>query len=212
VSKNSRRQSLVSEALVDAIIGEPKLDLSFARQRALLQFINYIRFPRNAAAVRDSSALCIAKYVCEFFLLNDYARSLTRNEQCELLMEFANPVNLIDMCLSERVFGFHFNDFGDESFTRTVADIVRFLISYNPASDRFKDQASIKKAHFFFCSTPGFGKDHNFSWKRFSTIWGEFKGVSAFIYVNEYHFKRQLIFDPASSDFFERIEKSHESR
>src|SRR5262249_13898528 len=45
-----------------------------------------------------------------------------------------------------------------------------------------------------------------FSWSRFSRIWGEFKGAGAFIYVNEYHFKRRLIFDPASKEFFERIE------
>jgi hypothetical protein len=96
---------------------------------------------------------------------------------------------------------------GDEGFARTVADIVRFLISYNPNSDRFRDQAGIKKAHFFFVVTKGFGVDQSFSWRRFSTIWGEFKGVAAFIYVNEYHFKRQLEFDPASADFFDRIEQ-----
>ena len=126
---------------------------------------------------------------------------LTKNEQSELLIKFANPVNFIDLCLSDRIFEFHFQDFGDEGFARTVADIVRFLISYNPESDKFRHQASIKKAHFFLLHHSWIGINQSLSWRRFSTIWGEFKAVATFIYVNEYHFKGQLIFDPTSPEF-----------
>jgi hypothetical protein len=207
VPRAPRRKSLVLVPLIEAMIGDEGVELEFARPRALFDFISYMRFPRNRNAIRDASSLCTAKYVCEFVSRHERARPLTGIEQSEVLMRFSNPVSLIDLCLSERIFDFHFIDFAAEGFTRTVADIVRFLISYNPDSDRFRDQASVKKAHFFFCSTSGFGVDHPLSWRRFSTIWGEFKGVAAFIYVNEYHFKRQMIFDPASPDFFDRIQQ-----
>jgi hypothetical protein len=156
VSKTSWRQSGVTESLIEAILSEPELDLEFARQQALFTFINYMRFPRDAAAINDSSLLCMAKYMCEFVVHHEYARSLSKTERCDLLIKFSNPVDIIDLCLSERIINFHFIDYGTDSFTRTVADIVRFLISYNPESDHFRDQASIKKAHFFFANTEGF--------------------------------------------------------
>jgi hypothetical protein len=206
VPRVPRRKSFSLEPLIETMIGEQGADFDLVRPRALFDFIGYMRFPRKRNAIRDASSLCAAKYVCEFVSRDERGRTLTRLEQCELLMKFANPVSLIDLCLSERIFDFHFEDFHDQGFTRTVADIVRFLISYDPGNTRFRDQASVKKAHFFFANTRGFAKNQDLSWRRFSTIWGEFKGVAAFIYVNEYHFKRRMIFDPAPPDFFDRIQ------
>ena len=206
VPRAPRRKSFSLDPLIEALIGDQDVDRDFVRARALFDFVSYMRFPRMPNGVRDASSLYTAKYVCEFVSRDEWGRSLTGIEQSELLMKFANPVSLIDLCLSERIYDFHFIDFGDEGFLRHVADIVRFLISYDPGNTRFRDQASVKKAHFFFANTRGFAKNQDLSWRRFSTIWGEFKGVAAFIYVNEYHFKRRMIFDPASPDFFDRIQ------
>ena len=202
-----RRKSIALEPLINGMIGDQGGDPDFVRARALFDFVSYIRFPRNQDAIRDASSLCTAKYACEFVSRDGRGRSLTEMEQSQLLRKFANPANVIDLCLSERIFDFHFYDFVEQGFPRTIADIVQFLISFNPDSDRFRDQASVKKAHFFFCTTAGFGTKQSLSWRRFSTIWGEFKGVAAFMYVNEYHFKRQMMFDPASPDFFDHIQR-----
>jgi hypothetical protein len=206
VPLKSGRQSNALASLIETIIGEPGVGHDFARPRALFEFANFLRFPRNAGAVKDATTLCTASYVTEFLSLSSLGRELLKTQQTDILLKFANPAEIIKLCLSENIFQFHFYDYGDDSSRRTIADIVRFLISYNPDTTHSRDQASVKKAHYFFRETSGFGVDQGFSWRRFCVIWSEFKAVSAFIYVDEYHFRRQLMLDPASEVFFDRVE------
>jgi hypothetical protein len=91
-------------------------------------------------------------------------------------MKCSNPIFIINLCLSERSINFHFIGYGTDLFTISAADIVRFLISYNPESDHFWDQASIKKAHFFVANTEGFGANQILSWSRFIMIMRSLSG------------------------------------
>lgn len=116
--------------------------------------------------------------------------------------------SLLQFVASSRIYDVSFEVWPpeEEARYRPTAMTVRFILSWQPQTGNKRDEPSVKKAHYVI-EQGYYGKAYAVSWKSFSKTWREYKRVSCFHYVDEYHFNRKMLLDPASSDFADKVDQ-----
>ena len=173
----------------------PETTDGFQRQRALFAFVCHLRWPEKPKIHKLASDIFFVKYIADRFKAD-------QSQAANLVIQYVDFSEFISQLTSEIMFDIDFKFWPPgETRNRTVANIVRFLISWGPQSDSKIDAPSVNKAYFFIGEYSGYGSRDQMSWKRFSELWKTYKPVCFFMFVNEYYFERRLLLDPGKPDF-----------
>lgn len=151
--------------------------LAFLKFWAFLKIID-----RNLSSCEILSAINMMSEVC-FYIYK--MRSLSGDD----ILRHEDAVNIANILVKTTQYSYldtQFDRWESDSFAYLGADIIRFLISYEPESDHLKDRASINKARFFFNMTGGFGRKWSYSKKGFNDRWMSIKEISIFTYVSSH--------------------------
>jgi len=195
-AKGPRAQAVeITDAMRLLLSPEPTDADSFQRQRALFAFVCHLRWPEKPKTHKLASDIFLVKYIADRFKAD---QSLAAS----LVIQNVDFSEFISNITSELMFDIDLKVWPPgETRNRTVANIVRFLISWEPQSNSKIDAPSINKAFFFVGEHGGYGSSDQMSWKRFSELWGTYKPVCYFTFVNEYFFGRKFFLDPGRPDF-----------
>ena len=169
------------------------------REKAFLRFVSYLRWPFDHEIRNGAYHVLLAKYMVE--------RVRSQSFVPTKLLDEIDLCSLIEFVTSDALYDLSFAVYSAEEDAECplVAATVRFIISWQPDSDDRRDAASVKKAHFVI-ENRYYGRALAVSWRRFAQVWAQFKSVSYFHFVNEYHFGRKMLLDPSQSDFADRVD------
>ncbi|MGL5362137.1 MAG: hypothetical protein ACRDBH_04610 [Bosea sp. (in: a-proteobacteria)] len=165
------------------------------RLRAFLLFWAFLKKDEEIKLIKTMSNL----YFFVIKLMSE-DKEITKDQKIEI-------ANLLINSTKFEYLDVEFEPWERNSHCYFSADVVRFLLSYEPKSNIMRDRASLNKAREFFNRTSGFGTDWSYSEKGFSNIWLKNKRLCVFHFLNKYQYNNDFNIDIRSSDSLRNIEK-----
>lgn len=168
------------------------------RTNHLFNFLGFMEYPSYSSHARLVSDLYRVMYFAKI-MGNDKYPHLNCEQLGQLLQRSAILIREIPR---DSAVDYLFLPEATHVNKMWAVEIVRFILSYRPPTDRLTDQASLKKAYFVF-SRGGFG--YTVPQELVSSAWSILRTSAAFHYVNTRCQSRFLSLRPDQKDLEQRI-------
>ncbi|MDF2599450.1 MAG: hypothetical protein K0Q54_2273 [Methylobacterium brachiatum] len=201
----------IEEAL--AILARPIIENKFVALEAVFKLIAWLRWPNSPHNHPAAIATCAITY------LSRDSVAITLNELpaagLALILKHISVGTFRKMCAGDAanlpnldVWPLHEQNYDEFDY---FADIVNFLLAYQPLSKDKRDAASLGKA--YDAHSRGL---FNYTWQMtletFRRNWAVYGPATPFFYVRKYHLAYDLILDPSDNSFNDSVDRLWKDR